>query len=474
METRSNIPPRGATTAVGSAGATAPVGPANAATVDPASAAAPIGEAAAVAGLDVPPAELPADIAPDTGAPLDRARTIRFGAGFLLFGAVWMVGLQMVAQVLLPQRLQDIGVASPEAMLGTANAATAIVSLVSNLVFGNLSDRTRGRFGRRTPWVLGGAVLGGLSLGSLGVVGSPALIIVLYCVSIVGLNMMLAPGIAVLADRVPMAMRGTMSAFYGAGLAVGGPLGALVGATFITASLPGFVLGGALMLAGGLIAVIIWPRERSAADLPPAAAGFADVLASFRPPRRAPDFYKAFVGRFFMLVSIQMVLAYQLYIVQGHLGQSVAQSARTIATMSVILLVAGLAGSLISGPISDRLGRRKLPVVVASVLFGVGVAMPWILPTTAGILLFAAIAGFGQGVYNSVDQALNVDVLPSEKEAGKDLGILNLSTTAGQTVGPLVTSAIVVATGSYSYVFAVSILAALLGAFTITRIKGVD
>ena len=175
-----------------------------------------------------------------------------------------------------------------------------------------------------------------------------------------------------------------------------------------------------------------------------------------------------------MLVSIQMVLAYQLYIVQGHLGQSVVESARTISSMSVILLVSGLLGSLISGPISDRLGRRKLPVVVASILFGVGVAMPWMIPTTVGILLFAAIAGFGQGVYNSVDQALNVDVLPSEKEAGKDLGILNLSTTAGQTVGPLVTSAIVVATGSYSYVFAVSILAALLGAFTITRIKGVD
>ena len=423
---------------------------------------------------DAAPAELPPEIAPDTGLPVSRARTIRFAAGFLLFGTIWMVGLQMVGQVLLPQRLQDIGVASPEAMLGTANAATAVVSLLSNLVFGNLSDRTRSRFGRRMPWILGGAVIGGGSLAAAGLVASPAPMILLYCVSMVGLNMMLAPAIAVLADRVPMAVRGTMSAFYGAGLAVGGPLGALVGASFITATMPGFLLGGALMLFGGVIAILVWPTERSAADLPPASNDLKDVLLSFRPPRRAPDFYKAFAGRFFMLVSIQMVLAYQLYIVQGHLGQSVVESARTISSMSVILLVSGLLGSLISGPISDRLGRRKLPVVVASILFGVGVAMPWMIPTTVGILLFAAIAGFGQGVYNSVDQALNVDVLPSEKEAGKDLGILNLSTTAGQTVGPLVTSAIVVATGGYSAVFAVSILAALFGAFTITRIKGVD
>src|SRR5699024_6668020 len=133
-----------------------------------------------------------------------------------------------------------------------------------------------------------------------------------------------------------------------------------------------------------------------------------------------------------------------------------------------------LLGSLISGPISELLGGRNLPVVGASMLFGEGVERPWMIRTTVGILLFAAIAGCGQGVYNSVDQALNVDVLPSEKESGKDLGILNLSTTAGQTVGPLVTSAVVVATGGYSAVFAVSILAALFGAFTITRIKGVD
>jgi MFS family permease len=89
------------------------------------------------------------------------------------------------------------------------------------------------------------------------------------------------------------------------------------------------------------------------------------------------------------------------------------------------------------------------------------------------MFLFAGIAGFGYGVYTSVDQALNVDVLPNEEEAGKDLGILNLSTTAGQTVGPLITSALVVATGGYGLVFPVSIAAALLGAFAITRIRSV-
>lgn len=430
---------------------------------------------AATSLADAGPVRSPSspDLAPDTGAPFDRARTLRFGIGFFVFGLLWIVGLQIVAAVLLPQRLLDIGVASPEALLGSISAVTAIVSLVSNLVFGNLSDRTRSRFGRRAPWILAGGLLGGATLALIGVLTSAALITVVYCLCMVGLNMMLAPAVAVLSDRVPGRVRGTMSAFYGGGLAAGAPLGSLIGAAFLLTTLPGFVLGGVLMAVSAVVALVVWPRERSAADLPAAGGDLLDLLKSFRPPRKAPDFWLAFTGRLFMLVSYQMVMAYQLYIVRDHIGQTVEESARTIATMSVILLVVSLVGSVASGPVSDLIGRRKAPVVVSSVLFAVGIAMPWLWPTEMGMFLFAGIAGFGYGVYTSVDQALNVDVLPNEEEAGKDLGILNLSTTAGQTVGPLVTSALVVATGGYGLVFPVSIAAALLGAFFITRIRSV-
>lgn len=428
-----------------------------------------------MASPDITAASEPApdDIAPDTGLIFTPRRSFRFGLGFLAFGLLWIVGLQIVAAVLLPQRLRDIGVESPESLLGTISAVTAVVSLVSNLVFGNLSDRSRSPLGRRAPWILAGAIIGGVSLTAIGFLSSALLITIAYCVSMVGLNMMLAPAVAVLADRVPPRLRGTMSAFYGGGLAAGAPLGSLVGSAFLTNSVPGFVLGGAFMIAGGIVALVIWPRERSASDLPAVAGGFVELLRSFRPPRNAPDFYLAFVGRLFMLVSYQMVMAYQLYIVQDHIGLSASETAGTIATMSVILLVVSLLGSVVSGPLSDLIGRRKLPVVIASVLFAVGVAMPWIWPTPTGMFLYAGIAGFGYGVYTSVDQALNVDVLPNKAEFGKDLGILNLSTTAGQTIGPLVTSAIVVATGSYSLVFVVSIVAALLGSVFILFIKSV-
>jgi MFS family permease len=412
---------------------------------------------------------------PETTTVATRLRTTRFAAGFLLFGILWATGLAMVANVLLPQRLTDIGVASPDAWFGTINSVTAIVSLVSNLVFGNLSDRVRSRFGRRSPWIFGGAIIGGGSLFLVGVVSNPLAILVIYCVTMVGLNMMLAPAIAVISDRVPLQSRGTMSAFFGAGQTAGFPLGAIIGASFITTALPGYALAAALMLAGGVLTLFVWPRERSAADAPARSGGFVDLIKSFRPPspRVAPDFYRAFVGRLFMLVSYQMITAYQLYIVQNYVGQSTIDSAKTIATMSVITLVVGLVAALGSGPLSDLIGRRKLPVIVASLLFAVGFAMPWIFPTAMGMYLYAGIAGLGFGVYSSVDQALNVDVLPDQEQAGKDLGILNLATTLGQTAGPIITSSIVVATGSYAIVFPIAIAMSILGAVSIIGIKSV-
>ena len=362
-------------------------------------------------------AEKDPTLSPETGKPLSKVNTVRFGAGFLLFGVLWMSGLGIVSAVLLPMHYKTIQGADPDALVGIVNAFTAVASLVANLMFGNFSDRSRSRFGRRTPWIVFGAILGGVTLFLTGTTHNAVLLTIFYCACMFGLNCMIAPLVAILSDRVPSGIRGTMSAFYGAGSTIGAPIGTMIGACFIE----NLTTGGSAK----------------------------DILASFRPPKfaGAHDFYKAFAGRFCMLMSYQMINVYQLYIIQNYIGQSVKQSAVTVSVVSMIMMVMSLVGSFISGPVSDIIGRRKVPVIVDSVLFAVGIAMPWLIPSTLGMYLFAGIAGLGYAVYSAVDQALLVDVLPSKEEAGKDLGILNMATTLGQMCGPVVMSAIVVNLG---------------------------
>ena len=143
-------------------------------------------------------------LSPETGKPLSKVNTIRFGAGFLLFGVLWMSGLGIVSAVLLPMHYKTIEGADPDALVGIVNAFTAVASLVANLMFGNFSDRSRSRFGRRTPWIVFGAVLGGVTLFLTGTTHNAVLLTIFYCACMFGLNCMIAPLVAVLSDRVPV------------------------------------------------------------------------------------------------------------------------------------------------------------------------------------------------------------------------------------------------------------------------------
>ena len=408
------------------------------------------------------------------GGKLSKTDKTRFCVAFFVFSFCWMLALQVVAAVLLPQRLSIIAPDSKDAIFGVLNSATALASLISNLVVGNMSDRTRSRLGRRAPWIASGGLLAGVTLFLIGFLPDGVSIGVSYCLAMVGLNMMIAPAIASLSDRVPESMRGTMSAFISAGTLFGSALGQIAGAQFISMMMPGFIVSGVVMALSGILTVIFWPREASSKDLPKEKMDFKGIIMSFKPPvKGARDFWLAFVGRSLLLFSYYMILNYQLYVLQDYIGLDNDKAGATLSIMSLVIMVVSLISALSAGPISDKIGRRKVPVVVASLLLAVGYALPWILHSPMGMILFSAIGGFGYGMYGSVDQALNVDVLPNEEEAGKDLGILNIATTLGQMVGPIVTSSIVVATKSYALVFPTAIALAVVGCVFIMLIKKV-
>lgn len=419
-------------------------------------------------------AEKDPSLSPENGLPFSKATIIRYGIAFLGFGIFWMVGINAVSAFIIPLRLKTM-VHNPESVIAINGVVSSVFSLLSNLIFGNFSDRTRSRFGRRTPWIVVGAVVGGIFMFLTGIAPNAFCIVIFFGLAMAGLNMMIAPVVALLSDRVPSGIRATMSAFYGAGSTVGAPLGTLLATQLMDNRTMSAVCAGVFMLVSGIFVVLLIPREQSSDFLPRDSGTLKDIALSFKPPvfHANHDFYKAFCGRLCMLMGYQMISAYQLYIVTDHIGQDTKTAAKTIAVMSVISMVVSLLGPVVSGPLSDILNRRKVPVFIASVLFAIGIAMPWIMPTTMGMYLYAGLAGLGYGVYSSVDQALNVDVLSNKEEAGKDLGILNLATTLGQMIGPVVTSTIVNATGGYPVAFATSICLAILGSVFILSIRGV-
>lgn len=420
------------------------------------------------------------DIAPDSGRKLTSTEKWRFGVGFVLFSLIWMVAGTSGSAVLLPQRFTELNIGMPEVILGTMNSVGCVFALFSNVIFGALSDITRSRFGKRTPWIVAGGLIAAagyvLAFSSAQLVG----IVAGWCIVQVGVNMMIAPAVAVLSDRIPENVRGTFSAFYGGAQIVGSSAGTFLGSKFIENMGTGFAIGAALFAVTGIVTVLIWPRT-----LLGCFCGFRRVfgchrndvkqlLRSFIPPtKNCRDFYLALMGRLLLILGWNMISGYQLYILQKYCGLSVKDSAATISTMSVISMVVLIVTSMVSGPLSDRLQRRKVIVAIGSVIIAIGVAIPCFMPNALGMMLFAGIGGAGYGIYIAVDQALNVDVLPSQEEAGKDLGILNLANTVGQVLAPVVVGAIVLATGSYAALFPIAVVAVLLGAVFIMLIRRV-
>lgn len=105
-------------------------------------------------------------------------------------------------------------------------------------------------------------------------------------------------------------------------------------------------------------------------------------------------------------------------------------------------------------------------------VFALGTCLGAFYPTWAGVLVLAALAGIGFGVYEATDMAMVTQVLPSDTDRAKDLSLINMATTLGITLGPIA-GAPVLELGGYATLYVTSGLIALLGAVFVVPIRGI-
>jgi MFS family permease len=76
-------------------------------------------------------------------------------------------------------------------------------------------------------------------------------------------------------------------------------------------------------------------------------------------------------------------------------------------------------------------------------------------------------------VYLSVDQALITQVLPTAQDRAKDLGIINIASSAPQVLGPALAAPIVAKLGGYPALYLAVAVVTVLGSILVTRIRSV-
>ena len=381
---------------------------------------------------------------------------------FVIWGAVPGILLPHQIELLYPDPKQKVATFAIIATIG------ALCALLAQPIAGQISDRTRSKYGRRAPWILIGAVAGGLALTGLAFANSFVGILIAWCLVQIGYNIAQGPLSAVLPDRVPVGRRGTFAALSGIGLMAGALGGQVIGSLLFNSLIAGYVIfaGFALIV---LVLFVAFNPDHPSTNFAREPFRFGDFLSTFWVnPIKHPDFFWAFTGRLLLYTGYFGVTGYQLYILSDYLG--VAKPETVIPLLGIIGLVGTIVATIISGPISDKVGRRKPFVFGSSVVMGVALALPWLWPNFTSWLIMTAIIGFGFGMFQAVDTALMSQVLPSAKNFAKDLGVVNIAATLPQTFAPGIAGAIVLAFG-YGALFPIGIVLSIAGAVCVWFIK---
>jgi MFS family permease len=125
------------------------------------------------------------------------------------------------------------------------------------------------------------------------------------------------------------------------------------------------------------------------------------------------------------------------------------------------------------GVLSDRLGRRRMFVLIASMLQAVAALSLALAPNLAVTMAASAVFGAGYGCYMSVDQALVTAVLPDARSRAKDLGIMNVAAVVPQALAPLLASVLITSLGGYRTLYLVTATTAAIGGGLVLLVRAV-
>lgn len=382
-----------------------------------------------------------------------------------------------VLGVLLPNQIAEIDEGSKANNLALLFAVTSIFSTLATPIAGALSDRTRSRWGRRSPWIAIASLIGSLSLFGVSLMTTFWSLMVLWVMAAIAYNSMQPAMTTLIADRFAPESRGGVSGIVGAGMTAGLTAGTVVAGYLASERMLAYGLF-AFAIGASCLAFVLLNREPPSTAMPkrPQFRLGAFLKGFWISPREHPDFAWAFASRFTIYMGYQAVAAYLLYILRDYIGLGDSASNIAIANMAMLTLICLVASSLLSGYLSDRYQRRKPFVILGSLIMGAAMVAPLLLPDMRGMWAYAAIIGVGYGMFMSIDLALMTQVLPKSAlgDEGKDLGVLTTAVNIPQIISPVMAAVLLnLFDGDYRTIFWAAVVFVFGSALCVLPIKSV-
>ena len=312
---------------------------------------------------------------PGAGAPWDSVGLRRLTLLSIYWVAIGWLWNALGAQVLPPIITRMVGHAHQGTALSALEGFGTLVAVVWQPVVGALSDRTRLRWGRRRPYIAGGALGSSLFLVIMAFVGAYYWLLIVYFLLQVASNTAQAPYQGLGPDAVPEKDFGRFGAFYGMGNLVGTLIGFVVTGIFTASGQYGRRAlrdGGD---AGGEHGAHRHPGARPwpAGSQPAAWRSATITVGTFQiSPRRHGDFLWLMGSRLLILMGVVGLETYAQFFFKDVFYPHSTNHANAATTyLLAIIVVLAIAVCYPAARLSDRWGRKPM-VIVCAILGALG------------------------------------------------------------------------------------------------------
>jgi MFS family permease len=396
-----------------------------------------------------------------------------FVAALMLANFGTNVALIAPIQNILPRMIESaVGSGDKALGLGLVTGLGAFAALIVNPVAGHYSDRWLGADNRVVTIIIG-LVTGGVAHVVLGYQHSILDIAVWWTICQATINIAYSPMSAIVVDHVD---RRSWGLVWGL-ISVAQALGLIIGLAAVVEVFPSVTAGMTAISVGYVVCLIPlvlvlyrMPRVSYAQD-PGTASASGDVA---RPPgiralmSMGQGFGLVWLGKFLITLAETVALLYLYYYLQDVVHYRNPGQGQLILVLIATLAV--IVATVAVGRVADRSGGYRRYAVLSSVVLA---ATGFVLAGTAvwALVIVCAFAlGVGYGAFQSVSQALSMVVLPSQANAGRDLGIINVASAVPQVIGAPIAGLVVASAGGYRGLFVFAGLLALVAAAVFTRV----
>jgi MFS family permease len=326
----------------------------------------------------------------------------------------------------------------PAGTEGSSLAIVAVLTFVFSVAVqptvGSISDYASTRWGRRKPFIVGGALFDALFL--IGIASANSLLAIAAFATLLALstNVARGPFQGYVPDLVPDRQVGLASSMVGLMQVLGNVVGFALAAIANTQGNVGLaVIAVATIELVTMLSVVLRvpngppPKPRNGRSWASVAAETwgTDIL-------REKSYLWLLASRLFILMGGAAVLNFILFYLPDVHSLNQAETGGAFLTMLVAATVVSVLSIVPASRLSDRYGRKPV-IYVCTGLGALGVGLIAIAPSVAVATVGAAIFGASQGTFLAVDWALMTDIIP-RAASGRYMGLSNVVTASSTTI----------------------------------------